>query len=357
MQQKTRVVRLKTGRLRESAPNNRTMMLDLNAPAPLPSFEDLFLANYATIRELCEGFKHRGLALAAIDSNGISATACLAGKRGQINAALVGRHGMCDVYLDSDPYLSLRHLCVLIHPLPEDPRADPRFRVLDLRTATAFSDERGRKLEALEAEGPLFIRCGEHALFILPTSEEEDPWPEDPRSGWACVPERVYLDDAPAEPDRWLRRRLRALWGDESDHERSPRRRRTIVQTIRGPARAQRKLLAEGDEVIGELEVSSSDGRTRMLVGRATAREGVLLGRYERCDNDGLPVLQNGRISRVHLLLIEIAGGLYAIDAASSNGVWCGPEEVRVAALRGGTTLSLGEGLARLEWRTRPTPE
>ncbi len=356
MQQKTRVVRLKTGRIREHAPNARTVMVDLQAPAPLPGFEELFLANYAAIRDLCLGFKRKGLALAAIDSNGLSATACLAGKPGQINAALVGRHGMCDVYLDSDPHLSLRHLCVLIHPLPADPRADPRFRVLDLRTAASFSDERGRKLEALEAEGPLFIRCGEHALFILPTSDEDELWPEDPAAGWACVPERVYLDDAPAEPDRWLRRRLRALWGDHEDHEASPRRRRTIVQTIRGPARAQRKLLAEGDEVLGELQVSSPDGQTRMLVGQTAAREGVLLGRYERCDNDGLPVLQNGRISRVHLLLIEVAGGLYAIDAASSNGVWCGEEEIRVAAVRPGTRLSLGEGLARLEWRTRPTP-
>jgi hypothetical protein len=351
-QQKTRVVRLRTGNLRQQAQNSRTMALQLpvgGIRAPLPSYEDLFLANYARIREVCEGFRRKGLAIIAIDSGGVSATACVAAKRGGINSAIVGRHGMCDIFLESDPALSLRHLAVLIHPL--DDHADVRYRVLDLRTSVAFSDERGRKLEALEAEGPLFIRCGEHALFLLTTSDEEVPWPDDAQSGWACVPERVYLDDAPAEPDRWLRRRLKAVWG-ESDEQRTPRRRRTIVQTIRGPSRARRKLLGENDEVLGQLDVESDDGRTAMVVGKVAAREGVLLGRYERCDNDGLPVLTNGRISRVHLLLVEVAGALYAIDTASSNGMWCGEDEARVVLLEHGRSLTLGEGLARLEWRS-----
>jgi hypothetical protein len=264
---------------------------------------------------------------------------------------------VCDLFLDSDPFLSLRHLAIILYPW--EGRGDLRYRVMDLRTSSAFSDEHGRRLEAVEVEGPLFVRCGEHALFFLPTSDEEEPWPANPEQGWACIPERVYLDDTAAEPDRWERRRLRARWrgGDAPEQQESePGRPRTVVQSVRGPARAHRKLLAEGERPVGELEVSSEAGDFLLTLGPAAAHEGILLGRYERCDTEGLPVLTDPRISRVHLLLVQLRGRLYAVDAASSNGVWLDGEEVRAAEVPDGRTLVLGDRLARVCWRRAPTP-
>lgn len=76
----------------------------------------------------------------------------------------------------------------------------------------------------------------------------------------------------------------------------------------------------------------------------------MLFGRYERCDNDGLTVLSNGRISRVHMLLIEIANRVYAIDAASTNGIWVDGQERRVVPLKVGRQWMLGDKLAWMEW-------
>jgi hypothetical protein len=340
---------LKTGKVRQDAPNSATVVLELPAGGLPRPFKDLFVENYGRIRDVCEEYKRRGLAIVAADNSGVAGTACISAKRGRVNAAIIGRHGMTDLYLESDSALSLRHLAVLLHPLQDG--EDLRYRVLDLRTGTAFCDERGRRLEAIEAEGPVFVRCGSYTLFFIPTEEEGTPWPEDGEAGWQCIPERVYLDDAPAEPDRWLRRKLQALWGGVLDEPPDKQRRRTIVQTVRGPARACRRLVDDDDEPLGELQIFSGDSQSTIVIGKSAARAGILFGRYERCDNDGLPVLSNPRISRVHLLLIDVLGTVYAIDTASINGVWRGEEEVRLTVLEPGQKLRLGDNLASLHWR------
>jgi pSer/pThr/pTyr-binding forkhead associated (FHA) protein len=85
-----------------------------------------------------------------------------------------------------------------------------------------------------------------------------------------------------------------------------------------------------------------------MPVGRRAARSGILLGRSDRCDGEVL--LSNPHISRVHALIVEMAGSLYAIDTASKNGVWGHGGEERAQLLESGATFSLC-GLASIEWR------
>ena len=79
-----------------------------------------------------------------------------------------------------------------------------RFAVHDLRTASAFEDERGRRLEAIVAEGPALLSAGRHALFAFPTGDPS-AWPELATDAWAMWPERVYVAERSAEPDRWRR--------------------------------------------------------------------------------------------------------------------------------------------------------
>ena len=55
-------------------------------------------------------------------------------------------------------------------------------------------------------------------------------------------------------------------------------------------------------------------------------------------------------ISRVHALVIEIAGKLYAIDAGSTNGVWLGERRVLLAPLSPRTAVALAGDLASVEW-------
>lgn len=354
---KTRIVHLAKGQRREEALNRGTCVVVFDRPLAPASFRAAFTAHYEAIRRECTEFAQAGLAIIAIDiiQNSLAGSVCMAAKIDMPNAAIVGRHGMADLYLDGDLGLSLRHLAIITSPLVSS-HDEVRFRIVDLRTETAFADEHGKPFEALMAEGPLFVRCGQYALFVIPTG---DPtmWPDSAEDGWECIPERVYLNGAAAEPDRWqrlARGRVKARAAVEEDGPRQKKRDAvTMVHSMAGPVRARTRLVAPGEEPIGTLRISSKAGVQTIALGAQAAGQGVLLGRYERCDIDGVNVLTEQGISRVHLLIIDIDGRLYAIDTASTHGTWLGDEderEVRVLAVAAGTRIKLAGKLASLQF-------
>jgi hypothetical protein len=124
---------------------------------------------------------------------------------------------------------------------------------------------------------------------------------------------------------------------------------------------ATRHLVCEGDEPIGRLEIRSQIGAETVVVGAAAADRGVLLGRYERCDVDGLRSLAHARISRVQCLLLRVDGTMYAIDTASTNGMSppatetlaeaMHPGRLRLLALCAQERLDLGGGAAQIHWQ------
>lgn len=348
------------------------------------SFESLFILNYDHIRRACLGFRQPGLAVFAVDSftARLAGSVCVAAKAAKPNVAIVGRHSMADLYLESDPSLSLRHLAIVVDPMSAWARdgRELRFRVVDLRTHQAFEDEDHRKLEAVVAEGPVFLRCGQFALLCLITGDESD-WPTDAEAAWGFIPQRVYLDEAPAEPDRWKRMRRsrphRAQPPPDDDAAARPdpargARRITRVQRAMGPARLRGHLVREGEQPVGTLHIRARSGSQAITIGQQAASRGILLGRYDRCDASDATVLTDPNISRVHLMLLWISGALYAMDVASTNGTWkaeapaSGPglasgtqhdvddgfmwREVRLVELTEETYLALGEGLAYLSW-------
>ena len=359
---RSRIIHLADGQDRGEARNLRTGVLIGDEPVTPPArFAELFKLAWPDLRRMLASFGQPGIAVVAVDAirQRVAGTLALALRVGRANAAVIGRHGHCDLYLHADPQLALRHLVLIAHP--QAASGEVTYRLLDLRTRTAFADESGKRLEALTASGPTFVKVGSYALFLLPTGPDDvGPWPERADDAWACVPERVYVQEAEAEPDRWARRRSKltparsGLAPGTGVDPFGQRESVTLVRTQPGPSRATVTNVEGEEATMGTLTLRAAGRSEAMKVGAAAARTGVLVGRYERCDTHGATVLAHHGISRVHVLIVEIEGALYAIDTGSTNGIYeprHGDAAVRVAALGGGAELVLGDDLARMEWR------
>jgi hypothetical protein len=335
--------------------NDGTLHVDLGrlavrAPsATRRPFEEEFRLNYPAIRRLLDAHREPGLALVVASDDKLEATGWVPAEPDGINPVIVGRHNSAEVFLPSDPALSLRHLAVLVSPASDGP---VRFRVLDLRTATAFDDEQGRTLEALEAAGPTLVHCASFALMLIPTGASDEAWPEDAAVAWGRIPERVYLDSSSADREAWSRPGGVVVRPDPSPGV--PRAQTTSVVTFPGPdflvpANLDADAPLDAGSARGELRLRSGAGGGSLQLGTEAARRGALIGRYERCDGFGLPCLEHPGLSRVHLLVVESDGTLWAIDTASKNGTRDSDGRIRRARLAPDRPLSLA-GLVRLEW-------
>lgn len=357
------------------ARNLRTAVM-IGASAPPPSVArgalEVLGQVWRDVRAVIVSLGAPGVAVVAVDTQRarVAGSMCIAAKPGQVNAGIVGRHGQCDLFLEGDGAISLRHLVVVVDPLLawDDPGAggpgswDVRYRLIDLRTAAGFRDEGGRQLEAATVEGPAFVFIGRYALYCFPTGAA-DAWPADPQAAIAVLPERLYADERDAEPDRWKRGRhaRRAdQWAEGSKVEdvdpagpATGQRSSLItrVTSVNGPSRARVDELGAGDELLGMLELQSRLGRDDVRVGAVGAERGLLLGRYSRCDSAGATSLSLEKISRVHLLVVRVGDDLWAIDTASTNGMASDGTGVRVHRLQAGDELSLADGAGAVRWR------
>ncbi len=345
----TRIVWSRRELERDEASNDSTRCF--SAPPSLAtsrssaaSFEQLFRSHYPAVRGLLDGRVEPGLALMVVGPSGAEASGWFAAKDAVVNPLIVGRHSSADVFLPSDPQISLRHLAVVLHRRANGGAGT--FRVLDLRTPLAFADEDGARLEAVEASGPVLLWCGSLGLFLFPTGGETSTWPENAQDAWSQVPARLFVEKTPASegdgPAAGVR--VRPLDPPPSAPEAT-----TLVNTFAGPVFPSLDR-DESDPPRGELLVGSTSGRASVRLGARAAHRGVLLGRYDRCATAGLPVLVDSALSRVHLLVLELDGSLYAIDTASRNGSWCREERIRATRLLPGLPLSLA-GKATVEWR------
>jgi hypothetical protein len=155
---------------------------------------------------------------------------------------------------------------------------------------------------------------------------------------WAIQPERVYFDELLHVP-RGSSTRV-PNFGDDAVP-------RTRITAICGPRESGANLVTDGD-LAGTLELVCPSRHNAMPIGHAALRDGVLLGRYPRCDRT---VVNDESVSRVHALLIQLGEQLLVIDTASTNGTARpGQEPARVHALEDGTELALGFD-TRVRWR------
>lgn len=292
-----------------------------------PSAQEAFLTAWPTLRAHASTVSP-GLMVAAVDKEGVVGMMGLRARPRRLVSAIVGRHASTDLYVPDDDTLSLRHLLVLVLPRPDE-GGPVRYRVLDLRSGRGLQDEQRRRVEAIESDGPAFLHLGATTLVLLPV-QPGDELDRDPMEAWDRLPPRTYHRrpvDAPAVP---------AHSGT------------TAVQVVDGPSFIIQLHPREGR--LGILRVTSPRGSTALAVGERAARTGLLLGRYDRCDNVGLQVLDDANVSRVHLIIVEADGALYAIDTGSTNGIRKDGAAFRERALGAHDRIEIGHGVADVEW-------
>ena len=105
------------------------------------------------------------------------------------------------------------------------------------------------------------------------------------------------------------------------------------------------QILERSSEVLRRARITiERDGRgTTVGIAETDLARGVLIGRAEKCLDQGLRSLLTGRVSRVHLLLLADGERVTAYDLCTMNGTRSEGERVRSTLLAdGGTRLLLG---------------
>lgn len=232
--------------------------------------------------------------------------------------------------------MSLRQGALIVYPRSENDRV--RFRLLDLRALVPLEDERGHPFAALEADGAVFVAADRSYFFIFPVGPDEPSWSGSAEAIWESLPERTYLEELAIEQaqEQFWRR---------AEHAR--RMEGTLALSLPGV------LLPEEDSLIDDEEpprarlvVTSPDGELTLMLGESAITRGVLLGRYPRCDGSRFGLLSHHSISRVHALVIQIGGKIYAVDVGSTNGVWLAKTRVLAAELGFGKSVTLAESVS-----------
>jgi hypothetical protein len=331
--------------------NNVTCLRPPTTPQIRRGFRELFVAAYGGFADRCREVNEPGIAVVAVDEitgRSMGIVRLLARVQRHV-AAIVGRHDECDLFLNAHGRLALRHLAVVLDPVLDwRPGANVRYRVLDLRTSDGFGDESDRQLRGLRCEGPGLLRCGGYALFILPLGDPTD-WPASAEDAWGFLPERVYFDELERSALGSVRRAPRLPSSAPASVSNAATHRSLIIRT-HGPRDTSDGGLVDSGDIAGMLELIGPRNRGTIRIGHDELRDGVLIGRYARCNNAQLA--DDPSLSRVHALLIQIDDAVLAIDTASLNGTHAADQpKARLIPLLGDTELVLGTATrARWHW-------
>ncbi|EYF08351.1 FHA domain-containing protein [Chondromyces apiculatus] len=258
-------------------------------------------------------------------------------------ALLMGRHSRCGLRLSS-PMAALRQLAVLVRK-EENAMVT---RVWDLDTGVPFITEDGQRNAAVIADGPLYFSVHGYGIWLVP-ADLSAGWSGRAQDTWEALPGRVFVDRRPPGRGTQAPGEASARFSPGS----TPHNAEEIshVTGVGAPL-----VLGDPDSIEigwGTLRLSHRGRRLRHEVSAERLERGVLIGRYERC---GLEIKAEPEISRVHALLVKIGADVWAIDAASTNGLWRGDMAVRAEPLRHDDTLRLGRTVT-LQWTRRELAE
>jgi len=324
--------------------NEGTRIFDVTiggTPAIAPGPEDAFSAAYPRLSALAAGADPASVVVAAVGPDGEVAGAALVAAR---SAVVVGRHSECHLRLPHAS-ISLRQIVILVRP-PDG--GAPIVHLWDLHTPQPMLTEGNRPGGALIVDGATCLTIGPYALWVVPARGVAGRgWPSDAFAALLARPRVQYLDQKPPEPAMPHAAPARAAraahtgddsWGSWPE--------RTLITRVPPPV-----VLDASDDgpPVGSLRFRYAGQDERYQVSAERLARGVLVGRYDRCNvlaaDDDI-----NAISRVHVLLVRIGGEVWAIDTASTNGVWLGDREVFAEVLDDRCSLGLGT-VGWLDWQ------
>jgi len=345
-----------------SFPANRSTRVALPSRARV-SFADLFAQIFPELNALMSGLPQDGLLIAAVLGGKtleahlhipLSAPSHPEPRLDEVHFVTVGRHSACDLVLESDEAVSLRHLVIGMRPCPNG----LRVRLCDLATGVGLRTEDGFGCEALTAEGAAFVSVGDYQLFLLPTGRLAPlPWAGPAASAWAAIPERIYFDRrttsragrpravrlVPARPGRSITTQII----DPPTALRQPGSPRGPA----GPGAEKKPAPGTRGPRAGTLVLTACGLVERYEVYAADLERGLLIGRYERCAFGA----EDDRLSRVHLMLLRDGDQVWAVDTASSNGTTAAGASIRQVLLGARAEIDLAAAVT-LRW-TADEPE
>lgn len=277
-------------------------------------FAAVFRKHFPALRAAYQAQAAEGVLIAAVDANGIfDAHAHLRLPSSGIAHLIAGRHERCDVVLSRDAEVSLRHLLVRA---TRGPQGQLQLRAIDLRSRCGLLSEDGKRCEAIRSEGPLFLRIASYVLLLFPTGPSVRGWSHDADETWRQLAPRNQEILPPPQPLK------------------------------------SRSAPGVGAVKLATITIHSSSPQAGELTSTHAVwsdqlERGILVGRDDRCSHGGV---DEGNLSRVHLVLLSVDDEVWAIDTASTNGsrVLHGPP-FRQLLLTGDTHLVLADALS-LRW-------
>jgi len=312
-------------------------------PRNPPTYHPAKLAAWARLRREAPSFTEARARAVSADASGHRLHWMSANASGSCDLLasrdaflVVGRHSSCDVVLDADPCVALRHVIVRSSVLDD---GCPIVSVLDLRTRDGFEIADGTVQSSVIATGPLAVRVGAYVLVALPGGASLE----------GALQPRTY-ERADEHPYRAAARRVD---GESAPSSRAVSR-ITLMSCAAVVSQAQQPSVASRDAAHHELTLSAGGRHASVRLSGADLDRGVLVGRDPRCIDSGLRAILDGGISRVHLLLRRDARGtITAFDVASTQGTFQSGKRVRSSTLAdAGETLTIGSvSPVRVDWR------
>ncbi len=209
---------------------------------------------------------------------------------------VVGRHTECELSLQGDPTVSLRHLLLRAIRLED---GTPAMRVLDLETPLGFGIEDGTPVRSVVVTGPFAIAVGDWVLAGVPHG------PRPPAVEGGDGPYRV-----PAPELHMSHEVPRRVAGDV---------RRSHITLL--PA-ASSLVGAPRQWAVQMLTLRRGHREAQVGITHEALERGILIGRYERCVTGGLRELLSQSISRAHALILRTEGEDCIYDLASTQGLY-----------------------------------
>lgn len=287
------------------------------------------------LRELSaarETYSDQHVFLTLVDSGGEANRSMVLGP-GQ--SAIVGRHSKCDIKLEHEN-VALRHLAVHVAKPTQSLAGRALLRVWDLHTGKTLTCEDGANVEALEADGPVFLSLGRYHLAMIPLGQLPTRMPLSTKEAWASLPKREFITSLAQGTGTALLPERRFDSGTSSV---------THMPSSIGLHALERSQVDPID-IVATLVVQGRDKRREFSIGAQHLERGLLIGRYRRCVGSGL----DATVSRVHLMIATIGGETVAIDTASTVGTRLDNEKFATTRLSGPKKIWLSKH-SYLVWR------